>query len=126
MAKQPCEIIVKHILPSVRAQLSKELVDLGMSQQKTAELLDLTPAAVSQYVSEKRGYEIEFNDTIKKEIRKKAKEIIQEDKKQPLNKICKICDILKDENIIKQINQQYEDPERCSFCRFQDLCTTPQ
>ena len=69
MQKQPSEIIVDHILPPIRAQLAKELVDCDISQQRIARILGLTPAAVSQYMSKKRGYAVEFDEDVLKELR---------------------------------------------------------
>ncbi|RFA98109.1 helix-turn-helix domain-containing protein [Pyrobaculum aerophilum] len=45
-------------LSAVRALLARELVERGLSVNETAKLLGLTPAAVSMYVSGKRGGEL--------------------------------------------------------------------
>lgn len=43
------------VLSAVRALMAKELVARGLSVNETARLLGLTPAAVSMYISGKRG-----------------------------------------------------------------------
>ncbi|MEM0370214.1 MAG: transcriptional regulator [Pyrobaculum sp.] len=46
------------VLSAVRALMAKELVARGLSVNETARLLGLTPAAVSMYISGKRGGEL--------------------------------------------------------------------
>lgn len=49
------EIIANKILPAIRKLICKKLKKEKMSQLEIAEILDITPAAVSQYISGKRG-----------------------------------------------------------------------
>jgi len=49
---------VERVLSAVRALLARELVERGLSVNETARLLGLTPAAVSMYLSGKRGGEL--------------------------------------------------------------------
>ena len=62
--KPPCEIVVWYVLPSIRCKLAKELLSLGMKQKEISEVLDITQPAVSQYISDKRGQEITFDDKV--------------------------------------------------------------
>ena len=56
MLIQPCEIIVKTLIPSVRAAITRELIERhGMKQVEVAKLLGVTQAAVSQYMRGARG-----------------------------------------------------------------------
>ena len=67
--KTPCEIMVQKVLPAIRAELARVLmVEHNCTQQKVADILGLSRAAVSQYVSEKRGAEIGFSDETKEVI----------------------------------------------------------
>lgn len=51
-----CDVLVRTMLPSMRAEMVSRLVrDRGLSQSEAARRLGLTRAAVSQYVSRKRG-----------------------------------------------------------------------
>ena len=53
---QPCEIIVRTLIPSVRAAITRELLERhGLKQVEVARLLGVTQAAVSQYVRGARG-----------------------------------------------------------------------
>ena len=58
----PCQKIVWDVLPAIRAAIAVELVRCGVSQVEAARMLEIAPSAVSQYLSGKRGYRIEFED----------------------------------------------------------------
>lgn len=53
---QPCEVIVRTLIPSVRAAITRELIERhGLKQVEVAKLLGVTQAAVSQYMRGARG-----------------------------------------------------------------------
>jgi predicted transcriptional regulator len=57
--KQPCEHIVRNVLPAIRALIAKRLVvDSGLTQVEAARKLGITQAAVSFYLSSKRGKQV--------------------------------------------------------------------
>ncbi|MCE4603786.1 MAG: transcriptional regulator [Aeropyrum sp.] len=52
----PCEYAAKNIFPSIRASIAKILVEeFNMSKYSVAKILGATPAAISYYISGKRG-----------------------------------------------------------------------
>ncbi|MCX9010509.1 MAG: winged helix-turn-helix transcriptional regulator [Candidatus Methanoperedens sp.] len=59
--RPPCEIVVQRILPAIRAELARIMLDGGLPQQQVANRLGLSKAAVSQYVSAKRGKDLSFS-----------------------------------------------------------------
>lgn len=94
--KPPCELIVWYVLPTIRAELAKELKTLGLTQKEISERLGITQAAVSQYMKEKRGKGIPINKEVGKAIKKLAKEIKNDkDKKDIIPGMCLICAIVK-------------------------------
>jgi predicted transcriptional regulator len=97
--KSPCELIVWDILPSIRAATAQELVKRGLSQKEVSKMLGITPPAVSQYVSKKRGYNIEFREDIRQSIGKLADDLIKERVKgiELVPRICQICRMLQDD-----------------------------
>lgn len=97
--KSPCEQIVWDVLPSIRAALAEELVKRGISQKEVSKMLGITPPAVSQYVSKKRGYNIEFREDILQAIGMLADDLIEERVKgsELVKKICEICRMLQDD-----------------------------
>ncbi len=88
--ESPCQKIVWDVLPAIRAAIAVELVRYGVSQVEAARMLDIAPSAVSQYLSGKRGYRIEFEQDVKKSIGLLAKDL--KDGKQ-VNLVRRTCDI---------------------------------
>jgi len=58
-----CDTMVRNLLPPMRAEMVSRLIrDRGLSQSDAARRLGVTRAAVSQYLSRKRGYgEVELS-----------------------------------------------------------------
>ncbi len=105
--KPPCMAVVKYILPAIRAKLAKELIEKhGFKSKDAAELLGLTQAAVSQYLSSKRGQQgIELLDKSEKAgklIDELIEKIIKKelDLDEEVDYLCQLCMILREENII--------------------------
>ena len=98
--KSPCEEIVWDVLPSIRAAIAEELVKRGISQKEVSRMLGITPPAVSQYVSKKRGYNIEFREDIRQAISVLSEDLIEERAKGPdlVKRICSICRMLQDDD----------------------------
>jgi predicted transcriptional regulator len=89
--KSPCEEIVWDVLPSIRAAIAEELIKRGLSQKEVSTLLGITPPAVSQYVSKKRGYSMEFEEEVKAQIGKLADDLVQKNVANLTERICQIC-----------------------------------
>ncbi|MGM0509971.1 MAG: transcriptional regulator [Thermoplasmatota archaeon] len=116
MIKQPCEIIVFYLLPSIRAELSKELIKLGLNQQAVSQRLEMTPAAVSQYVKGKRGTAVNFDEEIQKEIRSLAKDIMEDEVENISERICDICSRSWDTQKIMIDEDITNIPDKCGLC----------
>ncbi len=71
----PQEIEVFYILPALRRQLVLFMKERGLKQKEIAKLLEINEAAISQYVSGKRGHQIEFGGRIVEEIKASAQRI---------------------------------------------------
>lgn len=95
--KSPCEEIVWDVLPSIRAAIAEELVRRGISQKEVSKMMGITPPAVSQYVSKKRGYNIEFREDIQVSISKLADDLIEKKIDNLAKRICEICRMLQDD-----------------------------
>ncbi len=95
----PQEIEVWYILPALRREIAMKLKESGMTQKDIAAIMDITPAAVSQYIHNKRAKKLDFkinqeiiNNAVK-EITDNSKdyaEIIQDSLKQLDKLVCKI------------------------------------
>jgi predicted transcriptional regulator len=96
--KVPCQEIVWDVLPAIRAAVVRELVDQGVSQLEASRFLDLAPSAISQYLSGKRGYRIEFEDEVKESIHQLARDLKEGKVENLVDRICVICKQLREES----------------------------
>jgi predicted transcriptional regulator len=97
ISKTPCEIVIWKILPTIRSELARNLVqEYGLSQRESAKRLGLTDAAVSQYLSQKRGTTKVTDEKLKKEIREAARRIATEETEHVVAELCLICHYFKD------------------------------
>ncbi|HIH70281.1 transcriptional regulator, partial [Methermicoccus shengliensis] len=94
-----CERVVFYVLPAIRAQLARVLVkEYGVPQQKVAELMGLTSAAVSQYINSKRGAELALSNSVMEHIHECAQQMLSREAEKDY--ICKICHLIQSEGII--------------------------
>jgi len=75
--KTPQEMEVWYVIPAIRREMVTELLKKKVSQKQAAKLLGLTEAAVSQYLSGKRGADVKFEPEMKAEIRKSVGAIMK-------------------------------------------------
>ncbi|MGK0232378.1 MAG: putative transcriptional regulator, partial [Patescibacteria group bacterium] len=95
----PQEIEVWYIIPAIRRDLSKELVQTHkVSYENTGKLLGLTKSAVSQYIKGKRAAKIKLHPEIASEILKSAQKIF-ESKSDSVKEILRILRIIKKEGL---------------------------
>ncbi len=92
----PCQKIVWDVLPALRAAVAVELVKNGVSQVESARMLEIAPSAVSQYLSGKRGYRIEFRDDIRQSIAELARDLRDGHVDNLVQRICAICQEMRD------------------------------
>jgi len=115
--KFPCELTVWYVLPAIRSELAKELARLGMPQKDISENLDITQAAVSQYVNEKRGHGVKFKMVVRNEIKRLARDINEGKNSGIVIRVCKICNIVKEDKTICRIHKKHGNvPRGCDIC----------
>lgn len=118
--KQPCEIVVWYVIPTIRSVLSKKLFELDMKQKDISTLLNITQPAVSQYLSHKRGgREVQLNDEIIAMINELAIDL-KEEKAVGIDiipRICKICRKIRADDILCILHKEKGGvPEECRIC----------
>jgi len=79
------------VLPAIRAAIAVELVKCSVSQVDAARMLEIAPSAVSQYLSGKRGYRIEFGNDVKRSIEQLAEDLKDGKKVNLVQRTCDIC-----------------------------------
>ena len=92
----PCQKIVWDVLPAIRAAIAVELVKCGVSQVEAARMLEIAPSAVSQYLSGKRGYRIEFENDVKQSIEQLARDLKEGKGINLVQRTCDICHQLRE------------------------------
>ncbi len=104
MKQTPCEYIVWNGLPVIRKGLAVSMInDFGLSNKETAEKLCISSAAVSQYVSGKRGKMAITDTEICEEINKSAKLIIQQGDGILNSEMCRLCKLFLSKKLISFI-----------------------
>ncbi|PUA32298.1 MAG: hypothetical protein B7O98_06450 [Zestosphaera tikiterensis] len=105
MRRTPCEVSVREVVPAVRAALSIMLVrERGLSVYKAAKILDVAPAAVSNYLSARRSREEYVEKLLKdekysKDLREFTEKLLKEEA-QAGDVICYFCrKLLKEEEL---------------------------
>lgn len=84
----------------------------GFKQVEIAKKLGLTKAAVNQYLSEKRGNEVKFNDKIKQYISNSSKRINTE--ADTIREIQYIINLAREERVVCQIHKN--TVKNCNLC----------
>ncbi len=124
--KSPCEIVIWYVLPSVRSELAKELVKLGLSQKEAANKLGISEAAISHYIKGKRGKKIDLDKETRNEVKRIAKEMAASDDNSSLIlKTCEICIKIRKSELLCKLHKSLDTvPADCNICSelFKDKC----
>lgn len=114
--KNPCELIIWYVLPDLRSEITKYLIDnYGLKQTEAAEIFGVTRAAINQYLSSKRGSGLLTGLKTKKQATQLQKEInlaaqrIYEDNSLVNQELCRVCSFIRNSNIINEIYLKYEN-----------------
>lgn len=115
MKQTPCEFLMWYVLPVIRREFARNLIDIfNLSQKETAEKLGATPAAISQYLSGKRGKLEIKDDIVLQEIRKSSERIFKYGDEVVVSETCRICRLMRDRDLFSSICEICEeeiDPE---------------
>jgi uncharacterized protein len=114
----PQEIEVWYTIPAVRRELARRLVASGLTQRVVAQKLGVTEAAVSQYLSNKRGVSIEYPAAVQKSLAAAAKTIHEADDTSVVRReIQNLCNIMKEHKVICDIHKKHGPvKDGCSNC----------
>jgi predicted transcriptional regulator len=92
MQRTPCEYMLWNGIPTIRKELAEVLMkQFGLSQREVAEKLGITPSAVCQYLTKKRGKTDIFDESIMKEITLSAELIMKDNGTDVYVETCRIC-----------------------------------
>jgi len=107
LMKIPCELIVWYVLPSIRRELARELVDKhDFSQAEVARRFGVTDAAISQYLKAKRGTSKEIENSGKYEDFRKEVEVAavrMVNGSDIVTETCRICEMVKKSGMLVKV-----------------------
>jgi predicted transcriptional regulator len=123
----PCEVAIKYIIPTVRAMITKELIQTHkLKQNDVAKILGITQAAVSQYVRNMRGKYLEILNT--KEVQITTAKIAIELNKNKIPrstltiKFCQICKTIRAKKLVCDIHKRLNLESKSEAC---EICAIP-
>lgn len=117
MKYMPQEIEVWYLLPALRKEIAKELVENhGLRQKEVAAMLDITEAAVSQYLKHKRGKGVAFSPKEYTRI-KEAAALMLKNKKQVPRLFYELSATFRGSSTLCQIHKGLEDTAGCTICK---------
>ncbi len=101
MQHTSCEQITWKLLPAIRKEIARTMITkFGLTQRDAAKKLGVTPAAICQYLSQKRGHVDIKNQKIQQEILISTQKIIHFEK-QVVFETCRLCRLVQKETQIK-------------------------
>lgn len=107
MQRTPCEYMIWNGIPAIRKELAETMIkQFGLSQREAAEKLGLTPAAICQYLSKKRGKNDIFDQTIVKEITISAEKIMKDNGSDVVIETCRICRLIQKSKPLPHISPE--------------------
>ena len=122
LMKIPCELIVWYVLPSIRRELARELVENHkLTQAEVARRFGVTDAAISQYLKSKRGTNKEMENSgrypeFKAEVEIAAIRMLNGS--DIVTETCNICRMVKKSGMLIKIYeiQAGEKAPECVWC----------
>ena len=117
----PQEIEVWYIIPAIRKELAKLLTQqYEMSYEQAGNVLGVSKAAISQYLSNKRANKVKLSVEVKKEIEKSAK-IIAKDQKNALGEMQRILRYIKIKKCLCTVCKKY-NKNVLNYCGYNSKC----
>ena len=111
----PQEIEAWYVIPAIRRGFVKAMTGKGLSQKEAALKLGLTGAAVSQYMSDKRGMDVKFSSRINAEIRKSAESLMNGG--NAMRELQRICNLARKERVVCRLSIKMGcKPKNCREC----------
>lgn len=123
--KPPCMIVVQYILPALRVAIAKELIErYGLRKTEVADKMDVTPAAITQYLNRSRGDTasaiVERSEGVVKIVSDISRDLFQGESLVDvlLMKLCLACRAVREEGLICDLHREampsLEQVETCA------------
>ena len=119
----PQEVEVWYIIPALRREIAKSMIDdFKLRQKQVAVHMDITEAAVSQYLSLKRANEVVFSNAVLDEVKKSAKKIV-ENQKLLVPEMIRLTRLTGVKHVMCDLHKKQDVnlPEGCDVCFDEDI-----
>ncbi|MEM2073994.1 MAG: helix-turn-helix domain-containing protein [Nitrososphaeria archaeon] len=120
----PCEVVVKTILPNIRALIAKELLEKHhLKQTDIAKTLGISQSAVSMYIRRYRGASLNLKED--SEVYEKIVWLSEKffesnlSQRELISKVCEICRLVRSKGLLCRLHEQFIKPyeiRECSYC----------
>ena len=111
----PQEIEAWYVIPAIRRGFVKSMVKKGLSQTQVARKLGLTDAAVSQYMSDKRGADVKLSRNVQAEINKSAEVLMKGS--NVMKELQRVCSVARKERLVCRLSISMGcKPKNCEEC----------
>ena len=118
MTVLPQEIQVWYVIPALRRELARALIQRHrLSQKKVASILGLSEGAISQYLSSKRGINVKFSAKIAAEIEKAANKV-NNDNSRVMEELMRLSELKEVKKIMCSLHLEQEPSieRNCNVC----------
>jgi len=109
----PCIVVVRYILPAIRAQIARELVNkYGLMRSEAAKKMGVTPAAVTQYLEGLRGdiasSMVESSEEVIDAVFQIAENLVKNEASicEVLDEMCKACRAIKSSGLLCEMHKE--------------------
>lgn len=128
--KPPCTIVVLYLLPAMRTLIVRDLVERhGMRRIEASEKMELTPAAITQYLKGKRGMALLEEISRSRRAMELISEIAEALAREEINsenlieKMCEACNEIRSQGILCKTHiKDYKKINECKICLDKNLC----
>jgi predicted transcriptional regulator len=111
----PQKVELYYVIPAIRKEFAKIMISKGLSQKQVAGKLNITEAAVSQYMKSKRATEKVDFSSIEKEMEKSVDRILGGG--SVIGETQRICGMAKDRGIVCKVSKKMGyAPKECRAC----------
>lgn len=115
---QPQEIEVWYTIPAIRKALAIELKSINIGQKEIASLLNITEAAVSHYLQNKRAGEVLMPKSLKSKVHESALKLLKRES-AALIEINKLSMTNEVQMIKCKLHRQYNPSlKTCTICKI--------
>lgn len=123
--KPPCMVAVQYVLPAIRSLIMRDLIEkYDMRKIDVSTKMELTPAAITQYLKGERGAafadDISRSEKTMKIVSEIAEALARNDMPMEalVEKLCIACNTIRSQGIICQLHKKSVTAlKECTMCR---------